>query len=480
MKRILCLLLLAAPAWARDPSRSALKQRVDAVVRRPEFASAFWAVEVRSLETGAVLYALDAGKSMTPGSVHKLLPTAAVLDAIDPGERLRTTVETAAAMDGAGRVLGDVFLAGRGDPALSDRFTPGARPTAALEALADALKAAGVRRIEGRVVGHEGLFTGERRGAGWGWEDLVWWYGAEVSALSLNDGVADLRVVPGERVGDPVRVERSPVTAYYSVVSTATTSPPAPKHDLRLERPSGGNAIRLSGTMPLGFVPETLSVAVEDPARYAATVFAEVLASRGIEVAGGPATSQEALPSETRVLAAHASPPLLELLKVINKRSHNVWAEMLLRVLGTRVKGDGSFEGAQAAVMDFLGRLGVDARGFSIDDAAGLSRADLVTAHGLVDLLVAMHRHPRAEDFRATLAVAGVDGSLRNRFKGTPAEGLVRAKTGSVRQADSIAGYATTRAGARVAFAILLNHHTTDGRAATAALDAIVLALVRS
>jgi serine-type D-Ala-D-Ala carboxypeptidase/endopeptidase (penicillin-binding protein 4) len=385
-------------------------------------------------------------------------------------------VETAGRLDGLGRILGDVFLVGRGDPDLSGRFAAG-RITAAFEELADALRAAGVRRIEGRLVGQEGLFRGDRRGSDWSWEDLVWRYGAEVSALSFNDNVVTLLLSAGERPGDPVLVEASPASSYYRVVSSATTAPSATPNGLTLVREAGGNLIRLSGTFPQGQAPAELSVALEDPARYAATVFAEVLESRGIRVTGPVATSPDPLPSGLRVLATHLSPPLSDIVKGVNKTSQNLHAEMLLRLLGARVKGEGSVEAGQAAVFDFLQRSGVRTGSWSLQDASGLSRSDLVTAHGLVDLLAAMARHRYAAAFRDSLPVGGVDGTLGHRLETPAVQGRVSAKTGTLRNVNALAGYLSTRSGERLAFAIIVNHHTESGSAAVGAIDEITRTL---
>jgi len=335
------LLLAGSPVLARDPAPQALKRGIDRILDREVFAPAFWGVEVRDLRSGRVLYERNARKNFKPASTLKLVTTAAVLDAIGPDERLRTTVETAGRLDAFGRVLGDVYLVGRGDPNLSGRFTDGDR-TAALEEMANTLWSAGVRRIEGRLVGHEGLFTGDRRGEDWSWQDLVWWYGAEVSALSFNDNCADLTVTAGERAGDPVRVGREPASAFYRVVSSATTSAAGTPPALTLTRAPGSNEVRLSGTYPIGAETWEGSAALEDPARYAATVFGEVLAARGIVVSGPVETSSVPLPAGVRVLAAHESPPLLEILKAVNKTSQNLHAEMMLRLLGARRPSSGS------------------------------------------------------------------------------------------------------------------------------------------
>ena len=205
----LALALGAGGAEAGDPSPKRLGKAIDPIVSRPEFAPAFWGIEVRSLASGRTLYARNAEKAFRPASNMKLVTTAAALDAYGSDARLRTTVETAGRLDGLGRILGDVYLVGRGDPNLSARFSPGL-PTAAFEEMADALVAAGVRRVEGRVIGHEGAFTGDRRGADWEWEDLAWGYGTEVSALSFADNLVEVTLKPGERVGDPAVLETEP------------------------------------------------------------------------------------------------------------------------------------------------------------------------------------------------------------------------------------------------------------------------------
>lgn len=460
------LLAAAAPSAAKDRSGSGgLQGAIDRVVDRSVFAGAFWGIEVRSLKSGKVLYARNAEKNLKPASTLKLVTTAAALDAFGPDLRLRTTLETAGRRDAMGRILGDVYLVGRGDPEMG---------SAGFQEMAEALKASGVRRIEGRLVGHEGLFRGDRRGSDWSWGDLVWHYGAEVSALSFNDNSALLTVSPGERAGDPVMVERSPETAYYRVVSTATTSPAGAGNDLVLERDFGGNVFRLGGTLPAGGEPEDLEVAVEDPARYAATVFAEILEDKGVRVAGGIATSSDPLPVGARVLAAHDSAPLGEILKGINKPSQNLRTEMLLRLLGARVKGTGTVEAGHGAVLDFLRRVGVSPQAWSLQDGSGLSRSDLVSPHEMVSLLAAMDRHRYGAAFKESLPIAGVDGTLEHRMRGTTAQGRVVAKTGTIRHVNALDGYAATRAGERLAFAIVVNHYTGDAKEATGAIDQIV------
>ena len=471
-----CALLALAARASTAPASDPLARGIDPILDRPAFAGAFWGIEVRGLTSGRLLYARNAEKSFRPASTLKLLTTAAALDLFGPEARLRTTVETTGRLDARGRILGDVFLVGRGDPDLSGRFASD-NELAAFEELAEALRAAGARRIEGRVVGHEGAFTGDRRGSDWGWEDLTWSYGAEVSALSFNDNTVELKLLPGERALDPVLLEMSPRSSYYSVASTAVTTSAGAKRDLTLVRDPGSNRICITGTLPIGETWEG-RVALEDPARYAATVFMEVLEAKGIRVAGPVATSSEALPLGSRVLAAHESPTMVEMLKVVNKESQNLHAEMLLRLLGQRTRGEGSVAAGHEAAQAFLARLGIASDTWALEDGSGLSRSDLVSPRGLVALLSAMSRHPLAVPFRESLAVMGVDGTLKTRLKGTPAEGRIQAKTGTLRLVNALAGYVTRPAGEPLVFSIVVNNHTAPGREAVAAIDEISQLLV--
>jgi serine-type D-Ala-D-Ala carboxypeptidase/endopeptidase (penicillin-binding protein 4) len=479
MRLVAGLLLAAAVSAGAAEKPAPLQRRIDAILDQPAFAPAFWGVEVRNARTGRILYARNAEKNFKPASSLKVVTTAAALDAFGPDARFRTTVETAGRLDAFGRIVGDVYLVGGGDPNLSGRFHEG-RAIAPFEQLAAQMETAGVRRIEGRVLGHEGLFGGDRRGDDWAWGDLVWCYGAEVSALSLNDNCVDLTVAPGEREGDAVVIGASPTSSYYRIVSTATTSVRGAPGQLRLERDLGGNVIRISGTHSIGQKPWQGSVAIEDPARFAATVFREVLAAKGIIVTGEADTLKAPLPGTRRVLATLESAPVSELIATVNKKSQNLHTEMLLRLLGARRSEVGTQESGAEAVEEFLHRVGVRPEAWQLQDASGLSRSDLLSPHEMVTLLVAMDRHPHAAAFRASLPVAGVDGTLDSRMKGTAAEGRVQAKTGTIRNVNALTGYATARNGERLAFYAVVNHHTTEGSEAVAALDALAVLLAGS
>jgi D-alanyl-D-alanine carboxypeptidase/D-alanyl-D-alanine-endopeptidase (penicillin-binding protein 4) len=445
---LILALALAPPATGREAAP--LARRLDAIVENGPLAGALWGVEVRELRSGRVLYSRNARRQFAPASSYKLLSTAAALDALGPDLRLRTTVESAARLDDAGGLLGDLLIVGRGDFTLSTGPQEGGGAPA-LEDLAAQVAQAGVRRVSGRVLGLDTLVAGERRPSGWTWEDLVWCYGAEVSGLSIDGNCGEVVASPGERPGDPLRLELRPAPDHHEVVSSALTAPAGSKPELALQRPAGANRILLSGALPVGAAPQTLSVALEDPARHVARLFSAALEARGVVVEGEPGSALAPPAGQRRVLAERESPPLSELIRAVNKPSYNLGAEVLLRLVALYCS-DPEAEALERA----LQRLGVDEKA-ALVDGSGLARSDLLSPRLLVELLVAMRRHPQAEAYRASLPVAGVDGTLRGRFKGTPVEGRLRAKTGSINHVASLAGYLERPGGQELVFAVLVN-----------------------
>ena len=249
--------------------------------------------------------------------------------------------------------------------------------------------------------------------------------------------------------------------------------------EVTLLREPGSNDVRFTGRVPLGGGWDG-RLAVADPASCTAAVFASVLEAKGIQVASGVATSHDALPADTRVLAAYEGLKMAEMLKVVNKESQNLHAEMLLRLVGLKQNGAGSVETGALAALALAERLHVPAAGWSIQDGSGLSRADLLTPAGLAALLVAMDRQPYAAAFRDSLPIAGVDGTLETRMRGTPAEKRVLAKTGTSQLINALAGYVTTERGERLAFAIFVNNHAGKSREAIRAIDRVAAALAEA
>lgn len=478
------------PATAAPQTLEDLRARIRDVLARPEFVASRVAVKVASLDTGRVLFEQDARKWMQPASNMKLYTVAAALDRLTPDYRFITSVYAPARPDAAGTVRGDLVIYGRGDPSFAVRFNPEGNTdyAFALDALAADIHAAGVRRVEGDLVGDESYFNGAPIPPGWEWDDLQWYYGAEVSALTVNDNSVDLSVKPGASVGSPARITLGPSTPLVTIIDRTTTSERGTSRDLSVNRALGQNTIEIRGRLPIDDRGYTASLAVSRPSLLFATMLRAALERRGVVFTGQTRTvdasgrAEKPLPVSSLVeIAARKSPPLSVIAAQVLKPSQNLYAELLLRTLG-KLSGStdpklSSEDAGEKVVQNFLMQAGIDPTGLVMNDGSGLSRSDLVTADTTLQLLVYMNRHRFGSEFRLALPVAGVDGTLRNRMKGTPAQGNVRAKTGTLGTATSLSGYVFSASGERLAFSLMINNPPRDANPRTDFTDAVAVLL---
>ena len=453
--------------------RDQFGQAVEAVLKREVFGPAIVAIDIRDLDTSRVLFERNSTRNVKPASTMKLFTTAAALDAEGRGGATpATTVESAGRLDGRGRLLGDVYLVGRGDPNLSDRFDrPGEKNP--FDQLAADIRASGITRIEGRLWGYDGLFSDETIPDGWTADDLVWEYGAEVSALSAFDNSLRLRIEAGEREGDSTQLSVQPPTDFLRIENRSVTGAAGSEAKVSLSRSLGSRRIVILGRLPLSGEAWTGAVAVPEPALFATTLLAEALARHGVSIRDDVRTSREPLPDSLRPLASVRGPAVSEQIKVVNKESQNLHAEILLRRLGLGAFKDASVESSLRARERFLRGRGVRLGEPAMYDGSGLSRSDLVTARAEVDLLSAMAKHPSAGTFKDSLPIAGVDGSLKRRMVGTKAQARVFAKTGSLNHVNALAGYVDAVSGRHFVFAMIVNHYTRPSREVTDAMDEI-------
>jgi serine-type D-Ala-D-Ala carboxypeptidase/endopeptidase (penicillin-binding protein 4) len=468
-----------------------LRARIGEILARPEFAASRLSLKVSSLDTGRVIFEQDARKWMQPASNMKLYTVAAALDRLTPDYRFVTSVYAPARPDAAGTLRGDLVVYGRGDPSFAVRFNPEGDTDyfRAIEELAASIQAAGVRRVEGDLVGDESYFKGPPVSTGWEWDDLQWYYGAEVSALTVNDNSVDLSVKPGASVGAPARITVGPSLPLVTILDRTTTSERGTTRELSVNRPLGQNVIEVRGRLPIDDRGYTASLAVSRPALVFTTMLRSVLERRGVVFTGqtrtvdaqGRADGQPLQVSSLVEIAARKSPPLSVIAAQVLKPSQNLYAELLLRTLGklnptADPKLTSEDAGAQV-VRNFLTQAGIDPSGLVMLDGSGLSRADLVTADTTLQLLTYMNRHRFSVAFRDALPIAGVDGTLRNRMKGTPAHGNVRAKTGTLGTATSLSGYVLSAAGERLAFSLMINNPPRDANPRAEFTDAVAVLL---
>jgi D-alanyl-D-alanine carboxypeptidase/D-alanyl-D-alanine-endopeptidase (penicillin-binding protein 4) len=506
---VLLILLLAAQFGIAE--NKALAKRVEQILSEPDVARGMWGIEVVSLKSGKVLYAQNENKLFTPASNTKLFTTAAALALIGPDYKFRTTVETTGILDKYGRLIGDLLLVGRGDPNLSGRTLPyhlrterKQPPIQVLEGLADQLVQRGLKYIDGDIVADDSYYVFERYGEGWTQDDLVWEWGAPVSALTINDNVLFVSIMPADHPGDKAFIRVTPYADYYRLDNRIMTTPPGtgPRR-IYINREPGSNRLTLWGNIPSDDSGANEALAIEDPADFAAQLFRSLLEKRGVVVYGRARArhselaslstfsvtstasarggDEKSLPprvSAPLVLASYESQPLKEDLRVINKVSQNLHAELLLRLLGRERGTIGTIEGGLEVLRGFLHQVGVSSDEYALYDGSGLSRQNLVTPDVIIRLLTYASRQPWGALFADTLPVGGIDGSLSDRFKVGPAQGRVRGKTGSLGHVNALSGYGTTLKGEPVAFTVMVNNHNLSGRRALEVIDKIVNAIV--
>jgi D-alanyl-D-alanine carboxypeptidase/D-alanyl-D-alanine-endopeptidase (penicillin-binding protein 4) len=500
---------LAAPV--KPTKELQLQERIAAVLSAPDLAHGFWGIEVVSAATGEVLYSQNADKLFTPASNTKLFTTAAALALIGPDYKFRTTVETTGTLDRYGRLNGDLMLVGRGDPNLSGRELPydlktqrNDDPIQALESLADALVQKGVKFIDGDIVADDSYFAFERYGEGWSQDDLVWSDGAPVSALTINDNVVFVNILPADRPGEKAFVSLKPFADYYHLDNRIITTPAGTGRKFFVNREPGSMILTLWGNMPVDDAGTNEALAIDDPAEFAAVLFRQLLEKRGVVIYGHQRTRHTELSSLSTLsvtavaqshggsdgqadpvktsqpitLASYESKPLLQDIRVINKVSQNLHAEILLRLLGRERGNAGTIEAGIEVLQGFLTQAGISNDQYIFYDGSGLSRQNLVTPHAIVQLLRYCASQPWGVDYRATLPIAGVDGSLSERMNSPALRNPVIAKTGSLGGVKALSGYATTDSGQAVVFSILSNNFNIPAKRVTDAIDQLVQAIV--
>jgi D-alanyl-D-alanine carboxypeptidase/D-alanyl-D-alanine-endopeptidase (penicillin-binding protein 4) len=455
---------------------------------------------------------LNADKFVTPASNAKIFTTALALSMLGPDFRFHTTLQTTGLLGPDGRLIGDLVLVGNGDPDLSNRKFPYAgkvkqegTPEAPLAELVEAAVAKGLKEVDGDIIADDSYFPYDPYPAGWSVGDLFFTFGAPVSALAFNDNSFSIEVSPAGREGEAATLRVEPAAANGSFAYELNTASSNGKPDFSVVRQPGQNFILLRGSIPAGHAPIKLDFAMSDPGEVAALGLKQTLESRGIKVTGGVRVRHSEAPrpfdpmvvpagartvpgalnadrapaTSELVLADHISPTLLESIRVTNKVSQNLHAELFLRTVAREKAGIGSTEAGIWVEQNFLKTIGIADGDVVLSDGSGLSRDDLVTPRAVVQLLRYISQQPWGADYIATLPIAGVDGTLENRMKETAASGRVFAKTGSLEHVRAMSGYATTVRGEHLLFTIFGNNNA-QGHDATVAMDAIAVAMVET
>lgn len=460
--------------------RAAFRALADSLLDDRIFRSAHWGVLVVDPSTGDTLYSRNAGKLFMPASNQKLITGAVALARLGADFRYETRV-LGSALVREGVLAGDLAVLGSGDPTFSDSLA-GGDAMAPFRAFADSLAARGIREISGRLLRAAPVFPDSTLGFGWSWDDLDYGYSAPVDALFFNEGVARVTVIGGAMPGAPVTVRTRPAATVPAVGTVAVTTIArngAPNgtrsrvqwtSDVRGVRPM----IALTGQVVAGD-SVTLEVALRHPSAAWLDALAEALAARGIRVRGGVEPNAVADTAGMVTLVSRHSPSLREILPRFEKPSQNQIGELLYKTLGRVGTGIGTADSGRVVVERQLLAWGADPAGFAVRDGSGLSRHDYLTPETIVRVLDAMRRHPEFRTFSEALPIAGVDGTIRNRMRGTPAQGNVRAKTGTLDKARALSGYVTTADGQLLLFSMLANNHVVANREIERVQDALAI-----
>jgi serine-type D-Ala-D-Ala carboxypeptidase/endopeptidase (penicillin-binding protein 4) len=479
------VLLLGAGACASvgaatgaGPGASALAARLDSIFADTAFSHAHVGAEVVSLRTGETIYRRNAMRVFLPASNQKLLTGAAALETLGPDFRYATTV-SASGQIRDGVLRGDLIVRGSGDPTFSARFADDAR--APFMAFADSLRARGITRVQGGIVGVDSAFPGPTLGSGWAWDDLDYGYAAEYGALQFNEGVVTLQVVPSATVGSPPVVVLDPPTQAVRIYNLATTAAAGTPAELSIVRDPAGPGVTVEGVIPADTPLVARSLAVRDPTLYFVSVLREALREAGVMVEGQALPADEWPEDRAGVVEAqlftHRSPPLAEILAGMMKPSQNQLAETLLLTVGGELRGVATAAAGAAAIDSLLRAWDLPADELRMADGSGMSRYNLASPRLLVGLLAHMDGSASREVWRTALPIAGIDGTLERRMREPPLRENVLAKTGTLSGVRALSGYLTASDGEPLAFSFLIDHHLRSAAEADRVMEAALRVL---
>jgi serine-type D-Ala-D-Ala carboxypeptidase/endopeptidase (penicillin-binding protein 4) len=464
----------SGPAPPAPPAPAALARDLDAILADPALQRGYWGILIRSLDNDDTLYSVNARKLMLPASSMKVVTLAAAAEKLGWDFRYDTTLYASGPVEGA-TLQGDLVVVGSGDPSL---VTADGMADRVFAEWAGALKQRGVRTIAGRVVGDDNAFEDDTLGFGWSWDDLPDDYAAGVGALQFNENAVRVTIAPGPAPGDSAAVAIAPGGSGLTVVNNVVTGASGSAASVSTRRLPGNATLELRGSIPIG-APSALAVSVDNPTLFFARALRDALIANGIDVRGEAIDIDDvrnAVRPAAPPLVTYRSPPLSALAVRLMKVSQNQYAETLLKTVSDApVRSAASGRGV---ALPILHAWGVQPNELIMRDGSGLTRYDFVTPEALVTILGHIYRDPRLRGpFEASLPIAGRDGTIASRMKGTAAQNNARAKSGSMTGVRSLSGYVTTAGGEHLVFAIVANNFETAPDVVNSATDAIVVRL---
>lgn len=491
---ILCITLLISSANSQDSLKLSgtdslifytyatvpeFWEQMDDIFNDPTFSNAHWGVVIQSLETGEYLYKRNEDKFFVPASNMKLFTTAAGLLLLGEDYRFSTNVFTDGYIDGS-ILAGNLIIQGRGDPTISGRFNND-DVYAVYSSWADSLIALGIDEIRGNIIGDDGLFDDLGLGRGWSWDYESFWYAAPSGAISLNDNCVDI-VLKYDRNEDKLNLISYPESNYIVIRNEVRLVPADSITDVNVYRERGSNVVTVYGTFSRKIDSLKTYATVNNPTQYAMVVLHKVLFQKGITVNGYPIEIDDNGDTLNYSLLKHLftnfSPDMKEIVKVINKGSHNFYAEQLLKTIGLEMEGLGTVKNGIEAAKGIFTEIGLNPDNIVMADGSGLSHHNMTTPKQITTLLKYFYNSNLFSSFFNSLPISGVDGTLGNRMKNTRAQEMVRAKTGYLRAARSLSGYTHTGDKEPVVFSMICNNFNVPVKLAENIQDLVCLRLI--
>ncbi|MCJ7552900.1 MAG: D-alanyl-D-alanine carboxypeptidase/D-alanyl-D-alanine-endopeptidase [Ignavibacteriaceae bacterium] len=454
-------------------------EQMDDIFNDPTFSNANWGVVIQSLETGEYFYKRNEDKFFVPASNMKLFTTAAGLLLLGEDYKYSTNIFTDGKLDGS-ILEGNLIIQGRGDPTISGRFHDD-NVYAVFSEWADSLLSLGIDEIKGNIIGDDNLFDDLGLGKGWSWDYESYWYAAQSSAISLNDNCVDI-ILKYNSEKDTLELFTSPETNYVVIRNEVRLVSKDSVTDVSVNRERGSNVVTIYGTFSRKIDSLKTYVTVNNPTQFAMVVLHKVFQQKGITVRGYPLDIDDDGKtldySSLKYLFSYYSPDMTEIVKVINKGSHNFYAEQLLKTIGLEIEGFGSVQNGVDASKEIFKEIGLNPENIVMADGSGLSYQNMVTPRQIVTLLKYFFNSKLFTTFYNSLPIAGVDGTLGNRMKNTRAQKLVRAKTGYIRAVRSLSGYTKTGDNEPIVFSMICNDFNVPVKLAENIQDLVCLRLI--
>ena len=417
----------------------------------------------------------NADRMFMPASNEKIPTTASALITLGPEYRYETKLYY------SGEIIdsvlkGDLIVQGNGDPTYYLKFYDDPRQPFFI--WADNLKELGIKEIEGNIIGDDNAFDDKGYGMGWAFDGLDVWYSAESGALQFNENYIDIKIIPPLIITDSVKLIPNIASNYFEIINN-TNVVDTGRNSIRVDRQFNTNKILVSGNIVIGSDTLERSPSISNPTQFYVTVLKETFVDKGIKVQGDAIDCDDLDGWEVKTdgltkLLTHSSPPLKDILKGLMKRSQNMYAETMVKTMGLQEKGIGSFREGKKVVEEVLSSFGIESDTYAYRDGSGLSRYNFISPNQIVKILKGMRKSEHWEIWKDLFPIAGIDGTLKYRMRGTKAEGNVRAKTGTISNVRGLSGYVTTAAGEEIVFSFLINGHLKSSRDTELITDSVL------